>query len=73
MEIGDPRVYFAVIIEGVSGAANRFLFYLKESYGAFTLDILVSLSRSLATEPRRSRGGYPGVDLVSDGGEADVN
>ena len=34
----------------------RVLFCLLELSDSFLLDILVSLSRSLATEPRRSRG-----------------
>ena len=50
MEIGDPRVCFTVIPEGAARAAKRFLFYIRDSYGAFTLDILVSLSLDLSRQ-----------------------
>ena len=56
-EISDPQVCLTVASEGADRAAKRILFCLPESSGALLSDILVSLSWSLATEPRRSQGG----------------
>ena len=54
--IGDPRVFLIVASEVAAGVAKRVLFCLPELSDAFPSDILVSLYRSLETNPRRSRG-----------------
>ena len=48
--IGDLRVCFTLTSEDDAGAAKRVLLYIPDPADAFPSDILVSLSRSLATE-----------------------
>ena len=72
--IGDPRVCKTVNSESSAGGVKRVVFCLQKLSDTFPSDILISLCRYLATEPRRSRGyQYPGVDLVSEGGGANVD
>ena len=46
--------------------------YLSTSL-SLSLSLSISLYRSVATEPRRIRDVYPGVDFVPEGGAADVD
>ena len=67
-EIVYPRVCLTISSEGAAGVAKRMLFCLPKSSDAFLLDILVSLSRSLATELRRSRDVSQGRQGAEKGG-----
>ena len=71
--IRDPRVCSTVTSEGSDGAAKQVFFCLPELSDALLLDILVSLSQSIASEPRRSRGCQTGADFVPEGGVEDVD
>ena len=64
--IGDPRVCYTITSEGDAIVAKRVLFCLLDLSDAFLSYILVS-------QPRRSRVRYLGVNLVPEGGGADVD
>ena len=72
--IGDTWVLLAVASEGAAGAEKRVLFSLKESFDAFLLDILVSLSLSISLDQTEAyMRSLARVDFGTEGGGADVD